>query len=154
MVDSKPMVDGLKLFGDHVLETFWRFFQNEVLHPLHLRHTLNLIVLIFYFSSHWRIPWPTRCKSNATITNASWRVTRESSSAVLNSSIAFALSLPGIRTLPLPLWASPALERPHSFHTLPTNFTNNTKVHRPCLKTDTSHRVPNPLPSSSSYLSL
>jgi hypothetical protein len=30
VVDNKPMVGGLEAFGSHVLETFWKFMQEEV----------------------------------------------------------------------------------------------------------------------------
>ncbi len=33
VVDNKPMVDGLEAFGKHVLETFWKYMQEEVRFP-------------------------------------------------------------------------------------------------------------------------
>lgn len=43
VIDQKPMVGDLEKFGEHVLSTFWKFFQAEV--HLFILHCLFILPL-------------------------------------------------------------------------------------------------------------
>lgn len=51
LVDGKPMVDGLEEFGRHVLNTFWRYLQQEVTQRKNLIHSSTFYPSSFEFSS-------------------------------------------------------------------------------------------------------